>query len=57
MPPAGGETSSVLGTLEYAAEHGAKCFLVFNNPADILRAHLDRSRKAIDDPRVTVLDI
>lgn len=53
----GGETSSVLGTLEYAAEHGAKCFLVFNNPADILRAHLDRSRKAIDDPRVTVLDI
>ena len=53
----GGETSSVLGTLEYAAEHGAKCFLVFNNPAGILRAHLDRSRKAIDDPRVTVLDI
>ena len=23
----GGETSSVLGTLQYAAEHGAKCFL------------------------------
>ena len=53
----GGETSSVLGTLEYAAGHGAKCFLVFNNPADILRSRLERSRRAIDDPRVTVLDI
>ena len=53
----GGETSSVLGTLRYAVEHGAKCFLVFNNPADLLRGHLDRCREAIDDPRVTVLDI
>ncbi len=53
----GGETSSVLGTLGYAAENGAKCFLVFNNPADLLRRHLDRSREAIDDPRVTVLDL
>ncbi len=53
----GGETSSVLGTLQYAAEHGAKCFLVFNNPADVLRRHLDRSREAIDNPKVTVLDI
>ena len=53
----GGETSSVLGTLEYAAEHGAKCFLVFNNPADLLRGHLDRCRKAIDNPKVTVLDL
>ena len=53
----GGETSSVLGTLKYAAEHGAKCFLVFNNPADILRARLDRCREAIDNPKVTVIDI
>ena len=53
----GGETSSVLGTLEYAAGHGAECFLVFNNPADILRARLDRCRRAIDDPRVTVVDL
>jgi len=53
----GGETSSVLGTLRYAAAHGARCFLVFNNPADILRARLDRCREAIDNPRVTVLDI
>ena len=53
----GGETSSVLGTLAFAAEHGAKCYLVFNNPADLLRARLVRSRAAIDDPRVTVVDL
>ena len=53
----GGETSSVLGTLAYAAEHGAKCYLVFNNPADLLRKHLDRCREAIDNPKVTVVDL
>ena len=53
----GGETSSVLGTLRYAAAHGARCFLVFNNPADLLRTHLERCREAIDNPKVTVLDI
>ena len=53
----GGETSSVLGTLRYAAAHGARCFLVFNNPANLLRARLDRCREAIDNPKVTVLDI
>ncbi|MBR4654798.1 MAG: hypothetical protein IKO72_15690 [Kiritimatiellae bacterium] len=53
----GGETSSVLGTLKYAAAHGARCFLVFNNPADVLRGYLDRCREAIDNPKVTVIDI
>ena len=53
----GGETSSVLGTLMYAAEHGARCFLVFNNPADLLRGYLDRCREAIDNPKVTVIDL
>ncbi len=53
----GGETSSVLGTLKYAAEHGASCFLVFNNPADLLRGYLDRCREAIDNPKVTVIDL
>ena len=53
----GGETSSVLGSLKYAAEHGARCFLVFNNPADLLRKHLDRCREAIDNPKVTVIDL
>ncbi len=53
----GGETSSVLGTLRYAAAAGAKCFLVFNNPADLLRERLARSREAIDNPKVTVIDL
>lgn len=53
----GGETSSVLGTLRYAARHGARCFLVFNNPAYLLRERLERCREAIDNPRVTVIDI
>ena len=53
----GGETSSVLGTLAYAAEHGAHCFLVFNNPARLLREHLDRCRAAINNPKVTVIDL
>ena len=53
----GGETSSVLGTLRYAAAHGAKCFLVFNNPASLLRERLDRCREAIDNPKVTVIDL
>ena len=53
----GGETSSVLGTLRYASAHGAKCFLVFNNPAGLLRGRLDRCREAIDNPKVTVIDL
>lgn len=53
----GGETSSVLGTVEEAADRGAAVFLLFNNPADVLRTHIERSRRAIDDPRVTVLDL
>ena len=53
----GGETSSVLGTLAEAADRNAKCFLLFNNPADILCAKLERSKKAVTDPRVTVLDL
>ena len=53
----GGETSSVLGTVAEAAERGAKVFLLFNNPTDILSKYIERSRKAIEDPRVTVLDL
>jgi len=53
----GGETSSVLGTVEEAADRGAKVFLLFNNPASILIEHIERSRRAIQDPRVTVLDL
>lgn len=53
----GGETSSVLGTVFEALDRGSKVFLMFNNPADLLSEHLERSRKAIRDPRVCVLDL
>ncbi len=53
----GGETSSVLGTVFEALDCGAQAFLMFNNPADLLAEHLERSRKAIRDPRVCVLDL
>lgn len=53
----GGETSSVIGTIHEARERGLKAFFVFNNPADILAAHIERSREVIEAPDVTVLDI
>lgn len=53
----GGETSSVLGTIDEATRRGAKAFLLFNNPAKLLREHLERCRQAIDNPAVTVLDL
>ena len=45
----GGETSSVLGTVFEAVDRGSQVFLMFNNPADLLAEHLERSRKAIRD--------
>lgn len=53
----GGETSSVLGTVFESLDRGAAVFLMFNNPADLLAEHLERSRKAICDSRVCVLDL
>ncbi|MBO4620980.1 MAG: hypothetical protein J5654_12835, partial [Victivallales bacterium] len=53
----GGETSSVLGTVFEALAIGAGVFLMFNNPAALLVEHLERSRQAICDSRVTVLDL
>ena len=53
----GGETSSVLGTVSEALDVDAKTFLLFNNPADILYKHIERSRIAIENPAVIVLDL
>lgn len=53
----GGETSSVIGTLEEAGERGAQTFFVFNNPADVLAAHIERSRRVIECPSVVVIDL
>ncbi|MBR2721078.1 MAG: sugar phosphate isomerase [Lentisphaeria bacterium] len=53
----GGETSSVLGTVKEFTSIGGKAFLLFNNPAEILKNHLERCREAITNPLVTVLDL
>lgn len=53
----GGETSSVLGTVAESADRGAGVFLLFNNPAEILVKNIERSKRAIEDPGVTVLDL
>lgn len=53
----GGETSSVIGTVWQALENGADVFFVFNNPADVLARHIERSRSVIEDPRVKKLDL
>lgn len=53
----GGETSSVLGTVSESLERQASVFLLFNNPAQLLAAQIDRSRRIIEDPAVTCLDL
>lgn len=53
----GGETSSVIGTVKEAADRGSKVFLLFNNPAELLRKRLVRCREVIEDPRVRVVDL
>ncbi len=53
----GGETSSVIGSVKEAADRGCAVFLLFNNPAALLREKLVRCREVIDDPRVTVVDL
>ncbi len=48
-----GETASVYGSVDQALESGARVFLVFNNPPDILCRYLERAKKAIENPQVT----
>ena len=53
----GGETFSVLGSVKEALDVNAKAFIMFNNPADILCEHIERSMEIIENPAVTVLDL
>ena len=48
----GGETSFVIGTAWEALEKGATVAFVYNNPDDVLRAHVTRSREVLDEPRI-----
>ncbi len=53
----GGETSFVIGTAWQGLEAGARVFFVYNNPTDVLRRHVARSREVIEEPRITKLDL
>ena len=53
----GGETSFVIGTAWQGLDVGAHVFFVYNNPTDLLRRHVQRSREVIDEPRIHKLDL
>jgi N-acetylmuramic acid 6-phosphate etherase len=53
----GGETSFVIGTAWKGVEVGAKVYFVYNNPDEVLRAHVRRSREVIDDPRIEKINL
>jgi len=53
----GGETSSVIGTALEAADLGARVFFLYNNPDEILKEKVERSRTIIEDDRVTTINL
>ena len=53
----GGETSFVIGTAWAGVAAGAKVYFVYNNPDDILRAHVERSREVIEDNRIEKINL
>lgn len=53
----GGETSFVIGTAWEALDRGAHTVFVYNNPDDLLRAHVTRSREVIDEPRIRKVNL
>lgn len=53
----GGETSFVIGTAWQGVRAGAKVFFVYDNPDDVLREHVIRSREVIDEPRIEKINL
>lgn len=53
----GGETSFVIGTAWQGVEAGARVYFVYNNPDDILREHVQRSREVIEEPRIEKINL
>jgi len=53
----GGETSFVIGTAWKGVEVGAKVYFVYNNPDDVLCAHVQRSREVIQDARIEKINL
>ena len=53
----GGETPFVIGTAWQGLDAGAHVVFVYNNPDDVLRAHVRRSREVIDEPRIRKVNL
>ena len=53
----GGETSFVIGTAWEGLDAGARVFFVYNNPDDVLRENVERSREVIDEPSITKINL
>jgi N-acetylmuramic acid 6-phosphate etherase len=53
----GGETSFVIGTAWQGLESGARVAFVYNNPDEVLRAHVRRSCEVIEEPRVRKVNL
>ncbi len=53
----GGETSFVIGTAKHAVDCGAKTYLVYNNPDDVLVPLVTRSREVIEDNRIHKINL
>jgi len=53
----GGETPFVIGTAWQGLDVGGQVFFVYNNPTEILRRYVQRSRQVIEEPRIRKLDL
>ena len=53
----GGETSFVIGTAWQGLEAGARVAFVYNNPDEVLRTHVRRSREVIDEARIRKVNL
>jgi N-acetylmuramic acid 6-phosphate etherase len=53
----GGETPFVIGAAWQGLASDARVFFVYNNPTDLLRQHVQRSREIIDEPRIQKIDL
>jgi N-acetylmuramic acid 6-phosphate etherase len=53
----GGETSFVIGTAWKGLEVGARVYFVYNNPDELLRRHVQRSREVLEEPRITKVNL
>lgn len=53
----GGETSWVIGTAWEGFDRGAVVYFVYNNPDDLLVAHVERSRQVIQEPGIRKINL